>query len=91
MGHPPSDGSELLTVDQWTQALNPPENIRNTQTIWQVIQGGWHFDPVKLRPPESPASRNEREYKENKYPGRFVYHVEHFFPHSKLPKEDGGA
>ena len=32
---------------------NPLENIRNTQTIWRVIKGGWVFDPEKLRPPQS--------------------------------------
>jgi len=29
---------------------NPLENIRNTQSIWQVIKGGRVFDPAKLRP-----------------------------------------
>ena len=28
---------------------NPLENIRNTQTIWRVIKGGWIFDPSELR------------------------------------------
>jgi imidazolonepropionase-like amidohydrolase len=32
---------------------NPLEDIRNTQTIWRVIKGGWLFDLDKLRPPES--------------------------------------
>ena len=32
---------------------NPLEDIKNTQTIWRVIKGGWLFDPEKLRPPES--------------------------------------
>ncbi|MCH7532337.1 MAG: amidohydrolase family protein [Gemmatimonadetes bacterium] len=30
---------------------NPLEDIRNTQTIWRVIKGGWVFDPEELRPP----------------------------------------
>ncbi|MFQ5926840.1 MAG: amidohydrolase family protein, partial [Terriglobia bacterium] len=30
---------------------NPLDDIRNTQTIWRVIKGGWLFDPEKLRPP----------------------------------------
>jgi imidazolonepropionase-like amidohydrolase len=30
---------------------NPLENIRNTQSIWRTIKGGWVFDPEKLRPP----------------------------------------
>jgi hypothetical protein len=32
---------------------NPLENIRNTQSIWRTIKGGWVFDPEKLRPPQS--------------------------------------
>ncbi len=32
---------------------NPLKDIKNTQTIWRVIKGGWLFDPEKLRPPES--------------------------------------
>ena len=32
---------------------NPLENIRNTQSIWRTIKGGWLFDPEKLRPPQS--------------------------------------
>ena len=31
---------------------NPLKDIKNTQTIWRVIKGGWVFDPEKLRPPE---------------------------------------
>ncbi len=29
---------------------NPLENIKNTQSIWRVIKGGWVFDPEALRP-----------------------------------------
>jgi len=29
---------------------NPLEDIRNTQTIWRVVKGGWVFDPEELRP-----------------------------------------
>ncbi len=29
---------------------NPLEDIKNTQTIWRVIKGGWVFDPEALRP-----------------------------------------
>jgi len=29
---------------------NPLVDIKNTQTIWRVIKGGWVFDPEKLRP-----------------------------------------
>ncbi len=30
---------------------NPLQDIKNTQTIWRVIKGGWVFDPDTLRPP----------------------------------------
>ena len=29
---------------------DPLENIRNTQSIWQVVKGGRVYDPAKLRP-----------------------------------------
>ena len=29
---------------------NPLEDIKNTQTIWRVLKGGFVFDPVELRP-----------------------------------------
>ena len=29
---------------------DPLENIRNTQSIWQVVKGGLVYDPAKLRP-----------------------------------------
>ena len=32
---------------------NPLEDIKNTQTIWRVIKGGWVFDPEELRPPHN--------------------------------------
>ena len=32
---------------------NPLEDIKNTQTIWRVIKGGWGFDPKELAPPGS--------------------------------------
>jgi imidazolonepropionase-like amidohydrolase len=32
---------------------NPLDHIKNTQTIWRVIKGGWVFDPDKLRPSTS--------------------------------------
>ncbi len=28
----------------------PLEDIKNTQTIWRVIKGGFVFDPEELRP-----------------------------------------
>ena len=30
---------------------DPLEDIKNTQTIWRVLKGGWVFDPEELRPP----------------------------------------
>jgi hypothetical protein len=41
---------------------NPVENIRNTDTIWRVIKGGWMFDPDKLQkipPPSAPSTKVE--------------------------------
>ncbi len=35
---------------------NPLDDIKNTQTIWRVIKGGWVFDPEALRPPESAST-----------------------------------
>ncbi len=40
--------ADLVLLD-----ANPLEDIRNTQSIWRVIKGGWLFDPEKLRPPVS--------------------------------------
>ncbi len=37
---------------------NALEDIRNTQTIWRVIKGGWVFDPEALRPPASTDGEN---------------------------------
>lgn len=36
--------------------LDPAENIRNTETIWRVIKGGWLFDPGKLQTIPHPPS-----------------------------------
>ena len=44
----PGKLADLVLLD-----ANPLEDIRNTQTIWRVIKGGWLFDPEKLRPPAS--------------------------------------
>ncbi len=44
----PGKLADIVLLDK-----NPLEDIRNTQTIWRVIKGGWLFDPEKLRPPES--------------------------------------
>ena len=32
---------------------NPLEDIKNTQSIWRVIKGGWVFDPEELKPEKS--------------------------------------
>ena len=44
----PGKLADLVLLD-----ANPLEDIRNTQTIWRVIKGGWVFDPKKLYPPQS--------------------------------------
>ncbi len=37
--------ADILLLD-----ANPLEEIKNTQSIWRVIKGGWVFDPEELRP-----------------------------------------
>ena len=49
----PGKLADLVLLD-----ANPLEDIRNTQTIWRVIKGGWLFDPEKLRPPELVIQEN---------------------------------
>ncbi len=46
-GRPTSVGklADIVLLD-----ANPLEDIKNTQTIWRVIKGGWVFDPEELRP-----------------------------------------
>ena len=41
----PSKLADIVLLD-----ANPLEDIKNTQTIWRVIKGGWVFDPEELRP-----------------------------------------
>ena len=41
----PGKLADLVLLD-----ANPLEDIRNTQTIWRTIKGGWIFDPEELRP-----------------------------------------
>ena len=36
--------ADLVLLD-----ANPLEDIKNTQTIWRVIKGGWVFDPEALQ------------------------------------------
>ncbi len=40
----PGKLADIVLLDE-----NPLDDIRNTQTIWRVIKGGWVFDPEKLR------------------------------------------
>ncbi|MEE8202113.1 MAG: amidohydrolase family protein [Candidatus Acidoferrales bacterium] len=49
----PGKLADIVLLDK-----NPLEDIKNTQTIWRVIKGGWLFDPEKLRPPELVTQEN---------------------------------
>lgn len=40
----PGKLADIVLLDK-----NPIEDIRNTQSIWRVIKGGWVFDPDKLK------------------------------------------
>ncbi len=46
----PGKLADIILLD-----ANPLEDIKNTQTIWRVIKGGWVFDPEELRPPAASA------------------------------------
>jgi imidazolonepropionase-like amidohydrolase len=48
----PGKLADLVLLD-----ANPLDDIKNTQTIWRVIKGGWLFDPDKLRPPVSTSAK----------------------------------
>ncbi len=41
----PGKLADLVLLD-----ANPLEDIKNTQTIWRVIKGGWVFNPEALQP-----------------------------------------
>ncbi len=41
----PGKLADIVLLDR-----DPLENIRNTQSIWQVVKGGLVYDPAKLRP-----------------------------------------
>ncbi|MDA2931473.1 amidohydrolase family protein [Acidobacteria bacterium AH-259-O06] len=53
----PGKLADLVLLD-----ASPLDDIKNTQTIWRAIKGGWVFDPEKLRPPASagPAMISKR-------------------------------
>jgi len=42
----PGKLADIVMLDK-----NPLEDIKNTQTVWRVIKGGWLLDPQELRPP----------------------------------------
>lgn len=44
----PGKLADIVLLDK-----NPLEDIKNTQSIWRVIKGGWVFDPDKLKPDKS--------------------------------------
>ena len=46
----PGKLADIVLIDK-----NPLEDIRNTQSIWRVMKGGWVFDPDELRPPAASA------------------------------------
>ena len=37
--------TDIIILDK-----NPLEDIKNTQSIWRVIKGGWVFNPEELKP-----------------------------------------
>ncbi len=41
--------ADLVLLD-----ATPLEHIKNTQTVWRVIKGGWVFDPEVLAVPSGP-------------------------------------
>jgi imidazolonepropionase-like amidohydrolase len=41
----PGKLADIILLDK-----NPLDDIKNTQSIWRVIKGGWVFDPEKLEP-----------------------------------------
>ncbi len=57
-------GDDLGSIEEGKLAdivlldANPLDDIKNTQTIWRVIKGGWVFDPEELRPPTSTDREN---------------------------------
>ncbi len=42
----PGKLADIVLLDE-----NPLDDIRNTQSIWRTIKGGFVFDPEELRPP----------------------------------------
>ena len=55
---------------------NPLENIRNTESIWRVIKGGWVFDPEELRPAEASAQKEPDALAARDVTGKWILTVD---------------
>jgi imidazolonepropionase-like amidohydrolase len=50
------------TADLVLLRANPLDDIRNTESVWRVIKGGWVFDPEKLeRTASDPSTASANE------------------------------
>jgi Tol biopolymer transport system component len=48
----PGKLADIVLLDK-----NPLKDVKNTQTIWRVIKGGWVFDPERFKPETSERSK----------------------------------
>ncbi|MCH7473601.1 MAG: PD40 domain-containing protein, partial [Gemmatimonadetes bacterium] len=55
---------------------NPLEDIKNTQTIWRVIKGGWVFNPEELRPAEASAQKEPDALAARDVTGKWILTVD---------------